>query len=92
VVERTARLARLDLDPRAAPELARQFERILAAFRGLAEVDVTGVAPLFTPLERHDVTREDRAQASLATEELLRNAPEPLEGFFGVPKTIGGEG
>jgi len=90
-----ARLARLELDPAEVRELGGHLERILDAFRALAEVDVDGVEPLFGPAELLDVLREDRARAEPgdgARDALLAAAPEREGDFFRVPKTVGGAG
>ena len=86
-MDRTARLARLVLPDEELAELAPQFERILAAFRTLARFE--GGAPSVGP-EPLGRARADEPQPSHSSERALANAPEPLEGFFGVPKTIGG--
>jgi aspartyl-tRNA(Asn)/glutamyl-tRNA(Gln) amidotransferase subunit C len=96
-VDRVAALARLELPPGDRPELARQFERILAAFRSLSELDVEGVEPMTSPIEASDVLREDRPRefgdegAVEGSERLLGNAPARQGDFFAVPKTVGGE-
>jgi aspartyl-tRNA(Asn)/glutamyl-tRNA(Gln) amidotransferase subunit C len=90
-VERALRLARLAATPLEGQRFAAEFERVLASFSELARIDVSGVEPLATPSARCDVLREDVLRPSLEREQLLANAPQPLDGFFGVPKTIGGE-
>lgn len=92
LVRRTAALARLEIPAQERGAYAGQFERILEAFRGLAELDVEGVEPLFSPAAQDDVEREDRERPSLPRAALLEAAPQALDGFFGVPKTLGGVG
>ncbi len=88
-VRRTAHLARLAL-PEA--ELARhvpQFERILEAFQVLAQFEgaaAIGAEP--APLAR---VHPDEPRPSLSPARALAGAPEVVEGFFAVPKTVGGE-
>jgi aspartyl-tRNA(Asn)/glutamyl-tRNA(Gln) amidotransferase subunit C len=90
-VQRIAALARLRIGDHARAELAGQFERILDAFRGLAEVDVEGVEPLSSPFELAEVLREDRVRPSLSPDEALAAAPRREGDFYSVPKTVGGE-
>jgi aspartyl-tRNA(Asn)/glutamyl-tRNA(Gln) amidotransferase subunit C len=90
LVRRTAALARVEIPEHERSAHAAQFARILEAFRGLAELDVEGVEPLYSPAALGDVEREDRERASLPRAALLGNAPQAVEGFFGVPKTVGG--
>jgi aspartyl-tRNA(Asn)/glutamyl-tRNA(Gln) amidotransferase subunit C len=91
-VERTARLARLEIRPADVALHARHFARILAAFESLAAVDCTGVEPLTGPTELVDVLRADVERASLPVERALANAPERAGDFYSVPKTVGGGG
>ena len=90
-VERALRLARLGVESAEREPFAREFERVLASFAELRRIDVAGVAPLHTPSARIDALREDRSAPSLDRESLLANAPDAHDGFFGVPKTLGGE-
>jgi len=91
LVLRTARLARLELSVEEAGRIAPQFERILTAFERLARLQLEGVEPLATPAELEDVVRPDEPREGLGTEALLERAPRPVDGFFGVPRTVGGE-
>ena len=91
-VLRTAELARLAIEPDEAERLGEQFARILAAFEAISRLDVSGVEPMTRATRLVDVKREDRPQPSLPLDEALRNAPRRIESYYGVPKTIGGEG
>ncbi len=95
IVQRTARLARLEVTPSEIERLAREFQRILQAFRTLSSAPLEQEEP---PSRAGDARlREDEPSPFPAPERLLANAPEPVPdletggGFFGVPKTIGGE-
>jgi len=95
-VRRTAQLARLKLAPGQTRALAAEFAAILDAFRTLQDVDVEHVAPMTSAsagtAEFTDVLRDDLLQPGLERDEALANAPEPRDGFFGVPRVLGGEG
>ena len=55
----------------------------------LAEVDTTGVEPLYWPLGAPPAPpREDVAERHNTREELLRNAPEQDGQFFIVPRIV----
>lgn len=86
-----ARLARLALDPAKSAEVGAQFARILQAFQVLSKLNVEGVEPMTRPTDATDVLREDRERPSLPVEEALANAPARVDGFYSVPKTVGGE-
>jgi aspartyl-tRNA(Asn)/glutamyl-tRNA(Gln) amidotransferase subunit C len=90
LVKRTAALARLEITDDEARTLAPQFARILEQFQALVDVDVEGVEPMTGATRLSDVTRADEPRPSLARDAALANAPDPRDGFYGVPKTIGG--
>ena len=96
-VLRVASLARLDLgaglsDEEASAKLAlfaRQFDDIVGLMDTLAQVDTTGVEPLYWPVSGPtESLREDEAIRHNTREELLRNAPEQDGQFFIVPKIV----
>jgi aspartyl-tRNA(Asn)/glutamyl-tRNA(Gln) amidotransferase subunit C len=87
-VRALARLARLAL---AEGELVRfqgDLDRILEAFSVLARHPGASPAPSADEPAR---TRADRPVPSLGAEVLLAGAPAQADGFFLVPKTVGGE-
>jgi len=88
VLRRTAELARLELSEEELGALAPGFARILGAFEALSRWPLED-APATSPAPR---SRPDEPRPSLDRGALLARAPEPLDGFFGVPKTVGGEG
>jgi len=90
-VRKCAELARLEITPEEEQRLGGDFERILEAFRGLTELDVRSVEPMFGAATRENVVREDETRASLETDELLAPAPRKDDGFFTVPKTVDGD-
>lgn len=84
-----AGLARLALTPEELARHAPELERILEAFQVLAGHATRAPAPpAHTEAGR---PREDRPLPSLPTSELLAAAPASADGFFVVPKTVGGE-
>lgn len=90
-VERTAALARLELGEAETQALGRDFAAILADFGVLADLDVEGEEPMTVPgAERGDRSRPDEPVPSLDRGRLLANAPEARDGFYAVPRTLGG--
>ena len=92
-----ASLARLDLvrdlpPMEAEKELAKfasQFNDIVALMDTLAQVETTGVEPLYWPLAKPATPpREDEARRHNTREELLANAPEQDGQFFIVPRIV----
>jgi aspartyl-tRNA(Asn)/glutamyl-tRNA(Gln) amidotransferase subunit C len=90
-VERAAALARLELDADLRARMASDFGRILEAWTSLAGLDLEGVEPLLSPGVATEREREDRVLPSLERTDLLAPAPQAEDGFFAVPKTLGGE-
>ena len=91
LVQRTALLARLAISDADAAPLAADFARILDAFATLTQTDVRGVEAWVGPTSAiAGPLRADLPAAPLDAAELLLRAPEPIDGFYGVPKTIGG--
>jgi aspartyl-tRNA(Asn)/glutamyl-tRNA(Gln) amidotransferase subunit C len=85
---RIAGLAHLEFDDAGLERMAAEMSKILEYIDQLADADVTGVsmaAPEATPL------RDDIPQGSIDRELVARNAPAWSDGFFLVPKVIGGE-
>jgi len=93
-VRTLARLARLELSEEELSRLAPELQRILGAFEVLARHVPRSTrgpsteASAVPPLAR---TREDVPLPSLDRTELLSAASEREDGFFSVPKTVGGE-
>lgn len=98
-VRHVAALARIALDESELHAHAAQFRRILEHFEVLTGLDVEGVEPSAgarqtssrpgdLPPER---LRDDLPRPSTDRAALLALAPEPIDGFYGVPKTVGGD-
>ena len=85
---RIAALAHLEFDEAGLERMAGEMTKILSYIDQLREVDVEG-------FEERDSTvtpfREDEPQQTLDRELVARNAPSWRDGFFVVPKVIGGE-
>ncbi|QJT10888.1 Asp-tRNA(Asn)/Glu-tRNA(Gln) amidotransferase subunit GatC [Oceanidesulfovibrio marinus] len=87
-VARIARLARLAPSPEKLTLYAGQLGDILGHMEILAEVDVTGVEPLYSPVEHETVFREDTAERRATREQILSNAPQDDGAFYIVPKIV----
>lgn len=95
-VQHTASLARLDFSYGLSEEEGQavlekftgQFEDILSSMQVLAEVDTTGVEPLYSPISHPAPPRADQAVPSPGPDKVLSNAPERHEDFFVVPAIL----
>jgi aspartyl-tRNA(Asn)/glutamyl-tRNA(Gln) amidotransferase subunit C len=84
-VRHVARLSRLALTDEEVERFQAQLSAILEAVGKVGELDLEGVEPTSHPLDVVNVLSEDEPLPSLPLEDALRNAPDPEDGFFGVP-------
>jgi aspartyl-tRNA(Asn)/glutamyl-tRNA(Gln) amidotransferase subunit C len=84
-VRHVARLARLTLTDDEVARFGEQLSAILEAVGTVAELDLADVEPTAHPLDLANVLADDVPQPSLSVEDALANAPDPEDGFFGVP-------
>ena len=80
-----ARLARLELSDEEVERFGGQLSAILDAVGKVSELDLEDVPPTSHPLDLVNVLAEDVPRPCLSREEALANAPDPEDGFFGVP-------
>ena len=80
-----AKLARLELDESEVERMQEQLSAILEAVGKVAQLDLSDVEPTAHPLDLVNVLVDDVPRPSLPREEALANAPDPEDGFFGVP-------
>ena len=80
-----AALARLELSDEEVTRFQEQLSAILEAVGKVSELDLEGVPPTSHPLDLVNVLAEDDPVPSLSRDEALANAPDPENGFFGVP-------
>ena len=88
VVEKVAKLSRLELDEAEVALYAAQLNQILDTMAGLQQIDTEGVAPLAHVLPIENVLREDEVGQCFTQEKVLANAPEQADGMFQVPKIV----
>jgi aspartyl-tRNA(Asn)/glutamyl-tRNA(Gln) amidotransferase subunit C len=87
-LSQAARLARLDLAEEECRELFDSLRSLLDAFGSIGTIDTRGIEPMSGPTQLHASMRSDSIRASLSQEEALGQAPERIDGFYGVPKTV----
>jgi len=90
-VEHVAYLARLGLTPDELARLEGQLNHILDQYAKLAELDTDAIPPTAQTIELENILREDVARPSMATEDVLANAPQRDGDFFVVPAILGGD-
>ncbi len=92
-VSKVAGLARIAISEAEAAAMEAELNQIFGWVEQLAEVDVTGVAPMTAVIPNALRLRADAVDADALTggnrrDDVLANAPAAQHGFFGVPKVI----
>ena len=83
-VEKTAQLARLDLQEDEKERLVAQLSSILDQIAVIAEVDTSAIPPTAQVVELDNVMRSDEVCPSLPPDAVLANAPDREGDFFKV--------
>ena len=87
-VARIARLARIRLTADEETHLAAELSTVLGWVEQLQQVDTEGVQPLTSVVGARLTPRPDVVDHATDREDILANAPEPISGFFTVPKVV----
>ncbi len=87
-VEKTARLARLELSEAEMERMTAQLDTILSYAAKLDELNTDGVAAVCSQAAAN-AFREDEVRPSLPRELALANGPQHNRESFVVPKIIG---
>ena len=87
-VEHIAWLARIELSEEEKELFTEQFNRILAYFKKIDEVDTERIPPTYHVLDLVNVYREDKVSPSLPPKEVLKNAPKKEKRFFKAPRIV----
>jgi len=87
-VDYAAKLARLALSDDEKAKYTEQLDKILEYMDELNKVDTSNVEPVFQVMEMKNVFREDKAEKSGLSDEILSNAPDREDRFFKVKKVI----
>jgi aspartyl-tRNA(Asn)/glutamyl-tRNA(Gln) amidotransferase subunit C len=90
-VRYVAELAHLELTQDVMRKFLPQLDSILQYVQKLNALDTTEVEPMAQvtyPATENPSLRSDQTRKGFAQEEALRNAPEPGDGCFKVPRVI----
>lgn len=87
-VRRIAHLARIGVAEDELEGLAAELNSILAWVEQLAELDTEAVAPMASAHDAVLAGRADTVTDGGRVEDILANAPDPVDGFFAVPKVV----
>lgn len=81
-----ARLARLRLEGDEELRMQQELNGILGHIDQIQALDLDGVAPTSHVIALRNVLRADVPRPSVSLEAALHEAPEVIDGGFGVPK------
>ena len=87
-VAHIARLARIRVTDAELEPLAAELSHILTWVEQLAEIDTDAVAPMTSVAAVGLPMREDKVTDGACRDAVLGNAPQPVRGFFAVPKVV----
>jgi aspartyl-tRNA(Asn)/glutamyl-tRNA(Gln) amidotransferase subunit C len=83
-----AKLSKLSFEGEELDKIAREMESIIGWAREIAALDTADVPAMEHVLPMHNVLRPDGEPVPFPRGELLKNAPEQMDGCFAVPKVI----
>ncbi len=87
-VRKIAQLARIRVSEEDVNYYGPQLQNILAWVEQLSEVNTDGVEPLSNVADIPLLLRADEVMDGGIQQDILRNAPESVEGFFVVSKIV----
>ncbi len=90
-VAKVARLARIRMNDEELERLAPQLSNIIGFVEQLSQVDTDNVEPLANVVDITLQLRDDVINDGGCADKVLKNAPEETQGYFVVPKVVGGE-
>ena len=87
-INKIAKLARIRLSEDEAKVLLKDMNLILDWVEQLNEVNTDFVEPLANISSSTLPQRKDESKDMNSSDEILKNSPDKLEGYFAVPKVV----
>lgn len=84
-VAHVAKLARLGLSEEEQSRMTGELQAVLGYVEHMNELELDGVEPTARVVDLVNVLRSDEPHESLSAEAALANAPDAVDGGFGVP-------
>ena len=88
LIEHVADVARLKLTDKEKNQFVKELKEVIEAFSKLDKVDTKGVDISLQPVELKNMLREDKEEACLQQEDVLRLAEHKKDGYFKGPKSV----
>ena len=87
-INKIAKLARIKLSEEESKELLKDMNSILDWVEQLKEVNTDSIDPLTNISSSILPQRIDESNDVNSSDEILKNSPDKLEGYFAVPKVV----
>ena len=87
-INKIAKLARIKLSEEEAEDFLKDMNSILDWVEQLNEVNTDAGEPLANISSSILPERKDEANDINSSDEILKNSPDKLEGYFAVPKVV----
>ena len=87
-INKIAKLARIKLSKEEAQDLLKDMNSILDWVEQLNEVNTDSIEPLTNISSSILPLRKDESKDVNSSDEVLKNSPDKLEGYFAVPKVV----
>ncbi len=88
LIQKVAKIARLNLTPSEIKEFLPQLKEILQSFEKIKSAPTKNTSPSFQPIEIKNITREDIIGTCLSQKEALKNTKHKQDDYFKGPKAI----
>jgi len=88
LIRKVAKVARLDLTDEEVKRFIPQFKEILNQFSKLRKADISGLEPVFHPVDIEGRERPDEPQPVLDRKAALSLTPHKQDSYFKGPKVM----
>jgi aspartyl-tRNA(Asn)/glutamyl-tRNA(Gln) amidotransferase subunit C len=88
LIEKVARVARLNLTEPEKDEFLPQLRQVLDTFSKINDVDTKGVEPSYHPVNAKGRLRDDKIRKSITSEDALKNSKNNKDGYFKGPRIL----
>ncbi len=88
MLNRLATLARLEIPAEERARLIRDLQQMVNFVEQLQQVDVTGIAPMISPLDHAFNGVDDIPEPPLDRDRMLTQAPDRNGPYFRLPKVV----
>jgi len=88
LVEKLAKLSKLEIAEADKPEIKAKFGKILDLVEKLQELNTDGVEPLIYLTPNKNIMRKDEVANMIDKTIALQNAPDKDSDYFKVPKVL----